>query len=429
MRYARLPFLAGTILVAVSCTDLSPLAPSIDPAVAAARITTPGTGPWARVVEGETGPGSQYALYIPQNWNHEAIYYAHGIRPPSDPITLNDQDNFFQVRDALGALGYAFAYSSFSENGLSVKDGAQRTHQLRGLLNSELPEKAQRNYAVGYSLGALVALELGERFPSQYDGVLTMCGMVGGSPSELQYIGDVRALFDFYYPGVMPGNVISVPSPPLMIPEITGRVIAAITPTAANPGAPLGLFAIASTSQTPLAYVPSGSLGVPSSPAFQTLVTSLVYALYYQQIGTQDVVDRTHGHSPFDNRGRIYTMGTAAVPAPALTPVIASMIAASNAGVARYDSPPDAQNYLNRNYSPTGNLQIPVVSVHNFWDPLVPFFHEGLLADAAAAAGTSANLLRRAVPNYGHCNFPTPLVVGSFTTLAEWVRTGTNPAS
>jgi hypothetical protein len=206
-------------------------------------------------------------------------------------------------------------------------------------------------------------------------------------------------------------------------------VLAAITPTAANPGAPLGLFAIASTSQTPLAYVPAGSLGVPSSTAFQTLVTSLVYALYYQQIGTQDVVDRTHGHSPFDNRGRIYTMGTAAVPTPALAPLIASMIAASNAGVARYDSPPDAQNYLDRNYTPTGNLQIPVVSVHNLWDPLVPFFHEGLLADAASAAGTSANLLRRAVPNYGHCNFPTPLVVSSFQSLATWVTTGVKPAS
>jgi pimeloyl-ACP methyl ester carboxylesterase len=368
-------------------------------------------------------------LYIPQNWNHEAIYYAHGIRPPSDPITLNDQDNFFEVRDALGALGYAFAYSSFSENGLAVKDGAQRTHQLRGLLNSELPGKPQRNYAVGYSLGALIALELGERFPSQYDGVLTMCGMVGGTPAELQYVGDIRALFDFYYPGVLPGNVISVPSPPLTIPEVQSRVIAAITPTAANPRATLGLYAIASTAQTQLAYAPIGNLGDPSSQAFQSLVGSLITALYYQLIGTPDVVDRTHGRSPFDNRGRIYTMGTAAVPAPALAPVIASMIDASNAGVARYDSPPRAQKYLDRNYTPTGNLQIPVVSVHNLWDPLVPFFHEGLLADAASAAGTSANLLRRSVPNYGHCNFPTPLVVSSFQSLATWVTTGVKPAS
>ena len=104
---------------------------------------------------------SLYAFYIPTNWNGDAIYYAHGIRPPLEDITLNDQDNFFAVRDALGALGYAFAYSSFSENGLAVKDGVQRTHQLRGLLNSELPNQPQRSYLAGYSLGALAALELG----------------------------------------------------------------------------------------------------------------------------------------------------------------------------------------------------------------------------------------------------------------------------
>jgi len=228
MRYTSLPTLTGILLAAISCTDQSPVASSLDPGVRTARVTTPASGPWAKVVEGETGPGSLYALYIPAQWNGDAIYYAHGIRPPLDPISLdNNQDNFFEVRDALGALGYAFAYSSFSENGLAVKDGSQRTHQLRGLLGSELPGTPQRNYLAGYSLGALVALELGERYPQQYDGVLAMCGMVGGTPLELQYVGDVRALFDTYYPSVLPGNVISVPSPALTLPELQARVIGA----------------------------------------------------------------------------------------------------------------------------------------------------------------------------------------------------------
>ena len=432
MRYPTLSLLATISLVATSCTDdrSSLVGPSPDAGVAAARVTTPGSGPWARIVEGETGPGSLYALYIPAHWNGDAIYYAHGIRPPLDPVTLdNNQDNFFEVRDALGAQGYAFAYSSFSENGLAVKDGAQRTHQLRGLLNSELSAQPQRNYLAGYSLGALSALELGERFPGQYDGVLAMCGMVGGTPLELKYVGDVRALFDYYYPGVFPGNVISVRSPPPTIAEIQALVIGAITPTAANPGAPLGMFAIASTAQTQLAFAPIGSLGNPSSTAFQTLVGSLIYALYYQLIGTQDVLDRTHEHSPFDNRSTVYTMGTPAVPDPALVPVIASMITGSNVGVTRYDMPPDAENYLEKNYVPTGNLKIPVVSVHNFWDPLVPFFHEAALADAVADAGASSMLLQRTEYNYGHCNFPTSVVVASFQTLVRWVTTGVKPAS
>jgi pimeloyl-ACP methyl ester carboxylesterase len=424
MRYATLPLLAAISLAAISCADQSPVGPSLVPAVETARVTTPGTGPWARVVTGETGPGSLYALYIPTNWNGDAIYFAHGIRPPLDPITLdaNNQDNFLEVRDELGRLGYAFAYSSFSENGLAVKDGAQRTHQLRAFLNSELPGKPEHSYLAGYSLGALVALDVAERFSGQYDGVLAMCGMVGGTPRELQYVGDVRALFDYYYPGVLPGNVISVPTP-LTIPEVQSRVIAAVS---ANP---LGLYAIASTAQTPLAFAPIGNVGDPTSPAFQSLVGSLITALYYQLLGTPDVLGRTHGHSPYDNRTITYTMGTLVAPAAVPSALIASLIANSNVGVARYDITPDAQNYLDKYYVPTGRLTIPVVSVHNYWDPLVPFFHERALAEAAAAADASSMLLQRGVPNYGHCNFSTPLVVSSFQTLANWVTMGTKPAS
>jgi pimeloyl-ACP methyl ester carboxylesterase len=436
MRYTTLSLLAGTLLAATACTDRSsPVGPSPDAAARSASVTTPGTGPWARVVEGETGPGSLYALYIPTKWNGEAVYYAHGIRPPLDDITLdgNNQDNFLAVRDALGQLGYAFAYSSFSENGLAVKDAAQRTHQLRGLLNSELDAPAQRNYLAGYSLGALAALELGERFPGQYDGVLAMCGMVGGTPFELQYVGDVRALFDAYFPGALDGSPIAAGTP-LTQDQMKAIVIAAITPKPTDPLATVKMFAIASTAQTPLAFVPNWTprvpgTGIETSVAFETMVTSLIAALYYQNLGIPDVLGRTHGHSPYDNQPRVYTLGTPAVPSPTLIPLVTTMIAGSNTTVTRYDITPDAQNYLERNYVPTGNLRIPVVSVHNSWDYLVPLFHEPEFEGIVARAGASNMLLQRTVQNYGHCNFETPVVVGSFQTLANWVSSGVKPAS
>lgn len=432
MRYAALPLLAGTLLAIVSCSDQSPVGPSIEAGVRTASVTNPGFGPWARVVEGETGPGSLYALYIPTNWNGDAIYYAHGIRPPLAPVTLSDQDSLFRVRDALGDLGYAFAYSSYSENGLAVKDGVQRTHQLRGLLSSELEGQPRRNYLLGYSLGALVALELGERFSGQYDGVLAMCGMIGGTPLELQYVADVRALFDAHYPGKLPGNAISVPVP-MTQAQVQAAVISAITPSAEDPWATLKMFAIASTAQTPLAYVPDWTpipgFGIQSSPAFQKMVESLITALFYQNLGTPDVLDRTHDHSPYDNRGTTYTMGTPAVPSPTLIPIIQGLITTSDQKVTRYDITPDAQNYLERNYVPTGKLQIPVVSVHNLWDPLVPFFHEPAFAQLTADAGASSMLLQRSRASYGHCNFPTAVVVESFQTLATWVTTGVKPGS
>ena len=55
MRYTTLPLLAGISLAAISCTDRSPVSPSLNAGVRAATVTTPTSGPWARIVEGETG--------------------------------------------------------------------------------------------------------------------------------------------------------------------------------------------------------------------------------------------------------------------------------------------------------------------------------------------------------------------------------------
>jgi hypothetical protein len=319
-------------------------------------------------------------------------------------------------------MGFAVAYSTYSENGLALKDAAQRTHQLRGLVASVLKRQPNRSFLVALSLGTPAALQLIEQFPKQYDGALLACGMLAGTPRELQFVGDVRALFDYFYPGVLPGDAANVPEG--FVPtqaQVAALVMPAIT---ANP---LGLFAIASTAQTPLAFVP-GNVTV-AGPSQTTLVTSLIVQLWYQLIGTPDVTERTHGHTPYDNSTVTYTLGTPVV--PALAPVLANLIAGANAGVDRFTSPPDAQNVLEKYYVPSGDLQIPVVTVHNLWDYLVPYFHEPAFGQIVQAAGASDMLLQRAVPDYGHCSNEAfrNAVVQSFGDLVTWVSTGEKPAS
>ena len=424
MRALLATLAACSLLTVAACGDVpTPLAPSAEPLAKKTAVDV--TGPWARAVEGRTGPGSLYAIYVPQNWNGDVVYFMHGILPPQAPVVLPEGDlwdSFVVVRDQLGALGFAVAYSTYSENGLALKDAAQRTHQLRGLVASELKGQPQRSFIVALSLGTAPALQLIEKFPKQYDGALLACGMVGGTPMELKFVGDVRALFDYYYPGVLPGDAINVPegyAPSLQ--QVAALVQPAIM---ANP---LGLFAIASTAQTPLAYVP-GNVTV-AGVSQSTLVQSLIVALWYQLIGTPDLVERTHGHSPFDNSTTTYTLGTPVV--PALAPVLNAAIAGSNAGVTRYSSPPDAQNFLARYYVPTGDLEIPVITVHNLFDYLVPYAHEPAFRQIVQSAGASDMLLQRAVAGYGHCSNAAfqAAVVQSFQDLVMWASTGEKPAS
>src|SRR5439155_12268199 len=82
---------------------------------------------------------AQSAMFLPANWNGRLILCAHGFIDPAAPIALPDVEPVdvapwvVELRETLLSQGYAVAYSSYSENGWAVQDGAARTHELRDL--------------------------------------------------------------------------------------------------------------------------------------------------------------------------------------------------------------------------------------------------------------------------------------------------------
>jgi pimeloyl-ACP methyl ester carboxylesterase len=387
---------ATAIVLLAACAD-APNAPT-------ARLPAADAGAasaiWAETVTGNTGPGSLYALYKPVGWNGEVVYYAHGFVDAAAPVAIPaTQDNAAAIRDALGTMGYAVAMSSYSSNGYDFDDGLRRTHQLRGLVRSQFGAPT-RNWLVGHSLGAQISLGLAERHASQYDGALLFCGVVGGSRLHFNWLGNVRVLFDFFYPGVLPGNVTYMPPGTDLNTQIIQPAVAAIT---ANP---TPVFYIAAIQQTPLAG---------TNP--NEIINSLVYALAWHARGIADVTDRAQGHLPYENVGVTYTG-----PAP-----LAGLLALLNATVPRYDSPPDAQAWLNRNFEPTGNVSFPVLTVHTSQDPGVPLFHEQRFGALVAAAGTGNLVVQRTINRYGHCTFTLGETLTAFGDLVNWVEQGVRP--
>jgi hypothetical protein len=163
----------------------------------------------------------------------------------------------------------------------------------------------------------------------------------------------------------------------------------------------------------------------PQSLAFQTLVGSLFGALSFQVRGVNDLVDRVNGKSVFGNADTQYAVGTPLLPAEAIAPAIA----AAQAGVARHELAAAARNYLTHHFAPTGDLRVPVLTIHNTWDPAVPLFHETLLRRQVEAAGATPFLLQRQVPTYGHCAITGDQVIQGFTTLVGWIASGVKPAA
>ena len=162
--------------------------------------------------EGEAGPGSLYEIDVPANWNGDLVLYAHGIVEATLPVALpTTQDGYNVLRSHLLAAGYAVAASSYSSNGWALADAVRRTHQLNAIV-ARKAGRPRRTFLVGHSMGALAIVKLAEQHPEEYDGVLAMCGPLGGALAELQYAGDARVTFDYYFPNVLPGTAFDVPA-------------------------------------------------------------------------------------------------------------------------------------------------------------------------------------------------------------------------
>jgi pimeloyl-ACP methyl ester carboxylesterase len=362
-------------------------------------------------VQGAIGPGSTYEIDVPATWNGDLIVYAHGIVQADQPVALPTvEDGYDQVRAALLAAGYAIAASSYSSNGWSLADAVRRTHQLSGIFASTAGHP-RRTLLVGHSLGALAIVKLAETFPGQYDGVLSMCGPLGGALQELRYAGDARVTFDFYFPGVLPGTPFSVPPGTEYLSPF-------------DPGGPSQLFlnvaaALGAHPFTTLQWATAARL--PFSNAAE-LGQSALYVVGFVLGYTNDFIERVHGKIPYDNLETIYQVNV--TPDPATNAYLSGLL---NAGVARFAADRAALNYYEHNDTPTGDIGIPVLTMHTTRDPGIPYEHENIFATAVAAARRSALLAQRPIDRWGHCMFTPAEVQTAFGNLVQWVETGIKP--
>lgn len=340
----------------------------------------------ARHIEGISGTGALWVIDTPARWNGELVVYLHGYTNPGEPIAL---PNNGAIRDSLLALGFAVTASSYSSNGYAVREGIHDSRKLSEIFAAKFGHP-RRTYLFGQSLGGLIGMILSQRHPEQYDGSLLVCGIVGGSDDEIQYIGDIRVLFDTVYPNVLPGGLEHPPAITNINQQVVQPVLAAIQQN------PQGVGIIQSLARRPL---PGAST--------QEIVNTLITVLGFSMQGGGDLFERTHGQTYFDNAGWRYT--SSALPSALLDDI--------NARVARYSITPESAKFLERFGEPRGPFRIPVIALHTSRDPVVPVFHEDLLAQVAAGP----MLVQHRVERYGHCTFSAGELMSEFRELVSRV--------
>jgi pimeloyl-ACP methyl ester carboxylesterase len=328
--------------------------------------------------------GALSLICVPDaGWNGELVVYAHGyvaFDKPLDFYHLNLGDGP-SVPEVVQELGYAFATTSYRQNGLAVLEGVDDVRELVAefMARRSMPT---RIHAVGVSEGGLIATLLAERSSELFASTLAACGPIGSFQQQLNYFADFRVLFDYFFPGLIPGSPIDIPSDVIANwdSQYEPAIAAAVT---ANPDRARELLRVAKA-----AYDPDNAA---------TILHTTLSALWYNVVGTNDAVQKLGGN-PFDNRWKWY-FGS-------------SNDLRLNLLVRRFTASAAAREAV-RAYETTGDLSIPLVTLHTTGDEAVPYWHEVLYL-------SKLDLFSRGrffpVPafRYGHCNFTPTEVVASF---------------
>jgi pimeloyl-ACP methyl ester carboxylesterase len=358
-----------------------------------------GISPSTGCTDGVLGSGALYRVCFPEGWNGDLVLFAHGYVAPQQPLAIPDEMVGGEAASTLvNSLGYAYATTSYRENGLVAPDAVDDLLELSDTVNQRYRPDPARTLIVGFSEGGLVATLAAERHPDRFAGALSGCGPIGDMQAQLDYLDDFRVVFDYFFPGLLPGDALSVPES-LRERWETLYVPAIVVALAARPAAARELLSVT---------------GAPAAgDDLRSIAETTVGLLWYNVFGTDDARQRLGGQ-PYDNSDRVYAGS--------------SDDAALNAGVDRFHADAAAQAGLAR-FATTGALSVPLVNLHTTGDPIVPIRQSELYQNKVTQAGSASELTYIPVDRFGHCTFEQSELLSAFSRLEEQIgpRTTVSP--
>jgi len=174
------------------------------------------------------------------------------------------------------------------------------------------------------------------------------------------------------------------------------------------------LIALADQTRMPLPMAAGGPLTNDQFGAF------VVTPLLLHGIFVNDIVAHTQGHLSFGNTNTVYTSTG--------VPFMAGPLAELNANIERVSAAKDAVNWMVHNGDTSGELAIPMLSLHTRYDTWVPIATESVYRGKVAQAGHADLLVQRTTEGWDHCNFTSAELGQGLDDLAAWVEHGAKPA-
>jgi pimeloyl-ACP methyl ester carboxylesterase len=342
---------------------------------------------------GSFASGALWQICVPKiGWNSRLIVYAHGYVRPGQPLALPSAQlpDGSDLATAALNLGYAYATTSYHRNGLAIVEGVADIRELVDAFPELSGRTADHTYLLGVSEGGLIATQLAEQSPQRFSGVLAACAPIGDFRRQLDYFGDFRVLFDYFFPGTIPPSPVNIPQ----------NVID--TWDAPNTGASTVSLAMRIQTTNSQQLISTAAASLQSPIGSSNMLTGTLGVLSYNIYATNDATAQLGGN-PYDNATRGYSGSS---DDPKLNGV---------SGAQRFIASRNALDTIAAHYQTSGDVRIPFVTIHTTGDEIVPIWHEDMYLAKARAAGR--NIRQITVQRTGHCNFTATEMVEAFSAL------------
>jgi hypothetical protein len=384
MRLVPRLLLIATLLLTASAATAPAYASGV-PSPSTPTLPVPGP-----CQQGVLPSGALSLFCIPaQGWNGDLFVFAHGYTDPNAPLgfqnlTLPDGASLPVLAQS---LGYAFATTSYRRNGLAILEGVDDIRQLVAAFPAVAHATPRHTYLVGASEGGIVTTLLVEQSPKLFSGGMATCGPIGNFKKQVDYWGDFRVLFDYFFPSVLPPTPVAIP--PGVMTQWGALYAPTIATTVTQPVNANAARQLISTSHAAID---------PAQPA--TVVNTTLDILWYNVFATNDAHGQLGGN-PYGNQTRWYWGSDNDL--------------RLNLNVYRVSADAEALAALGP-YETTGKLRIPLVTMHTTGDDVVPFWHE-LYYIAKAQPTGRGSLTPIPIFRYGHCNFKSSELLAGFGIL------------
>ena len=360
--------------------------------------------------------GAAYKIRVPENWNGTLLVYARGydfgyIANPSITLSIGDTSG---LEDELLSRGYALAASGFSGGGYAVAEGIEDTKKLTELFVEEVGDPT-RVILYGASMGTIIALKSMELYPEVYDAAVPMCDLGAGATANTDHKLDLATAYAVAFGWKNSWGDVGDVRDKLGFSPVMKKLTKELDHAAEN----FGRFEFVRL----VSHLPLGGYYQPAGlPYPAVLLNSLFFTLQRAEM------EMRAGGPIASNVGHVYSLTEEQIEYlkeldPTLDPQ--AMLEEMNA-MANVEAAPDARPYLADYADYSGQIQGPVLMVHNIEDPITMVQNTTVYRETVEEAGT-ADLLSVVYSELpGHCNM-TDQILMLFEAMDNWLDSGKPP--